>query len=320
MEVTDKTDGLVTYEIADGWTKLEGYDGVYYREVAADAADNVFSVLKGDKVTYSAELENSNMLDANGNLKTGIELTFKASAIQQAGFENAVDAYCKIPVSVSSAKELVAAINSNASVISLSDDVDIETNILNIEKAVTLDLNGHTLSSSTTRMIYVKSGGELLLKGDANSSIIKCTERREGASKTGSEAPLYITGGSVTLEGVTIMGGTTETNDAAIIVSATQEVAKLEIKSGTIDANGSPYAIRVGRVNDTKYGVVTRVNWDEATIIGKIAGDGAFVGIDDTHKSLLNTDTPVNAVINDTTYYFYSEKSKKCTMNYLGLE
>ena len=31
VKVTDKTDGLVTYEIAEGWTKLEGYDDVYYR-------------------------------------------------------------------------------------------------------------------------------------------------------------------------------------------------------------------------------------------------------------------------------------------------
>ena len=92
VEVNDATDGLVTYSIADGWTLLDGYDNVYYREVAAAAADKTFDVLKDNIVSYSADLENSDMLDGEGNLKDGMELTFQAYAIQKDGFVDAADA------------------------------------------------------------------------------------------------------------------------------------------------------------------------------------------------------------------------------------
>ncbi len=64
--VTDNTNGLVKYDIADGWTLLNGWDGehtkVYYREVTKDAAAKEFSVLAGDKVAYDAGIHNSRYL------------------------------------------------------------------------------------------------------------------------------------------------------------------------------------------------------------------------------------------------------------------
>ena len=38
---------FIAYEVADGWTALEGEDGVYYREVAAAEEDAAFSVAGG---------------------------------------------------------------------------------------------------------------------------------------------------------------------------------------------------------------------------------------------------------------------------------
>lgn len=93
VKVTDHTDNLVTYTIDEGWTKLDGYDDVYYREVAGNADNKVFPVLKDNIVSYDAALENSDMLDENGKLKEGITLTFNASAIQKKPFNNPVDAY-----------------------------------------------------------------------------------------------------------------------------------------------------------------------------------------------------------------------------------
>lgn len=80
VKVNDETQGLVTYEIADGWAPLDGYDGVYYREVNAGAQEKTFSVLKGDQVSYSKSLTNEDMED-----KTSVGLTFTAYAIQKAG-------------------------------------------------------------------------------------------------------------------------------------------------------------------------------------------------------------------------------------------
>lgn len=61
VRVNDTTDGLVTYEIESGWTLLDGYTNVYYREVTADAANKEFAVLEGNTVFYDASLENSDM-------------------------------------------------------------------------------------------------------------------------------------------------------------------------------------------------------------------------------------------------------------------
>ncbi|MCD7948643.1 MAG: hypothetical protein LUG12_00020 [Erysipelotrichaceae bacterium] len=83
LVVNDNTQGLVDYTIDDGWILLDGYSNVYYREVASDAENKDFTVLKNDTVSYSSELTNADMLDEDGNLKEDIELTFSALAIQK---------------------------------------------------------------------------------------------------------------------------------------------------------------------------------------------------------------------------------------------
>ena len=96
VEVADKTDNLITYEIADGWNKLEGFDNVYYRET--DSSDNEhFTVLENNMVSYDTSIVNSDMLvqneDGTYSLKQGITLSFNASAIQKEPFDSALDAY-----------------------------------------------------------------------------------------------------------------------------------------------------------------------------------------------------------------------------------
>ena len=66
-----------------GWTKLE--DGVYYKEVAANAGAQSWSVIKDDKIIVSSEITKDNI---SGYTK---ELKFTAYAIQQedGGSDNA---------------------------------------------------------------------------------------------------------------------------------------------------------------------------------------------------------------------------------------
>ncbi len=99
VEVTDNTQGLVTYEIADDWTKLGSYtndDGetvtVYYQLVSYvedGATDGVCTsdlyVLKGNTVYYPSSITNADM-DAAEN----VSLTFKAYIVQ-ANYEGEVD-------------------------------------------------------------------------------------------------------------------------------------------------------------------------------------------------------------------------------------
>lgn len=91
-----KLDDYLTYSVATGWTKLDntGDADVYYREVAASAADQAFDVLAGNQVQVSSELTKAT-LDSLGQ-NASITLTFKAYAIQQEGFESAAAAWAEL--------------------------------------------------------------------------------------------------------------------------------------------------------------------------------------------------------------------------------
>lgn len=87
-------DGKVSYSIADGWTALEGENGVYYREVAATTADMNFYVLKNNKITVSDELTKGDIQNLSGANKTP-KLTFTAYAVQKDGIADAATAWAK---------------------------------------------------------------------------------------------------------------------------------------------------------------------------------------------------------------------------------
>ena len=81
----------VTYSIDDGWTKGDGPipEGVYYREVSGVTADEVFPVLKGDKIIVSKELTKEDIQ----NITTQPTLTFTAYAVQKEGINTAAEAW-----------------------------------------------------------------------------------------------------------------------------------------------------------------------------------------------------------------------------------
>ena len=95
VKVTESTDlkDFITYAIAEGWTALPGEDGVYYREVPASAADQPFSVLKGDAVTVNSDVTKE-MLTAKDFANP--TLTFKAYAVQKDNVASASDAWAKV--------------------------------------------------------------------------------------------------------------------------------------------------------------------------------------------------------------------------------
>ena len=51
LEKSANFDAFMTNTVADGWTALDGVDGVYYRTVAAADMGTAYSVLKDDQVT-----------------------------------------------------------------------------------------------------------------------------------------------------------------------------------------------------------------------------------------------------------------------------
>lgn len=89
-----KFDDYMTYDMADGWTALDGNDGVYYREVDATKADTNFVVIKDNTVTVKGTVT-KDMMDKL-SAETYPTLTFKAAAVQKAGFSAAADAWAQV--------------------------------------------------------------------------------------------------------------------------------------------------------------------------------------------------------------------------------
>ena len=103
LEKTANFDDFMTYEIADGWTALNGVDGVFYREAVKSDTDAVFNVLKEDAdkntvfVKEEVTKEMLNALDAN-NASNYPTLTITAYAVQRdSNITTAADAWAKIP-------------------------------------------------------------------------------------------------------------------------------------------------------------------------------------------------------------------------------
>ncbi len=97
LEKANDFDKFMTYEMADGWTKLDNVDGVYYREVSKAAQDAEFTVIKDDTVTVKGEVtkEMLNALDANG-ASNYPKLTVTAYAVQRDNnVATATDAWAK---------------------------------------------------------------------------------------------------------------------------------------------------------------------------------------------------------------------------------
>ena len=69
----------MTYTIADGWTELDGAQGVYYRSVMKNAPTKSFSVLEGNTVSVK-NVKSADMNGLNDNNKP--TLTFTAYATQ----------------------------------------------------------------------------------------------------------------------------------------------------------------------------------------------------------------------------------------------
>ena len=98
LEESENFDDFLTYEIADGWTALPGYEGVYYRPVDNAAEDQEFPVLKDNQVNVlpSVTKEMLNALDANG-ASNYPQLVITAYAIQRdadiEGLDEAVSAW-----------------------------------------------------------------------------------------------------------------------------------------------------------------------------------------------------------------------------------
>ena len=91
LEKINNFDSYMTYDMAEGWTPLDGANGVYYRAVDADTANEgaEFGVLKDNQVTVK-ETVTKDVTDTP-------KLTFTAYAIQSENFADVVKAWNAFP-------------------------------------------------------------------------------------------------------------------------------------------------------------------------------------------------------------------------------
>lgn len=83
-------DKFMEYSMEDGWTALEGVEGVYYREVAqSDSDDTWFWVIKGNTITVKENITKSDLNELTANPT----LTVTAYAVQKANVATAAEAW-----------------------------------------------------------------------------------------------------------------------------------------------------------------------------------------------------------------------------------
>lgn len=90
IEKSSNFDSFMEYAIADGWTSLDGDDGIYYRPVEASATDQPFGVIKDNQVTVKDSVTKE---DLTGSGFTQPTLTFTAYAVQKFNFGTAEAAW-----------------------------------------------------------------------------------------------------------------------------------------------------------------------------------------------------------------------------------
>lgn len=218
VTVEDTTGGLVTWRPNDGWTLLKEESDdetgivktIYWHKFDLDDATTYqkgtnedeyeWYVLKDNQVSYSADLENSDMYDG-GEIKKDLNLSFSAYAIQAEGFDTAVSAYYSSTggtistddIKGNDATEAVKAVLEEAKeagassvVITLPEgeqEISIDgLNRLQQQDATTIyNLNGNTLKTSYGIGL---NNGETLIVTDGTLSCGQIVAASNGAELT----------------------------------------------------------------------------------------------------------------------------------------
>lgn len=81
LEKSENFNQYMTYDMAKGWTELQGYAGVYYHEVAAATADTTYEVLKDNQVTVKGTVTKAQMNALTADTYPTLTVTAYASQL-----------------------------------------------------------------------------------------------------------------------------------------------------------------------------------------------------------------------------------------------
>lgn len=95
FEKSSNLDTFIAYEKADGWNEwtVDEEKAVYYREVAANSADQEFPVLKNNEVSVKASVTKEQMDEIVKDPTNAPTLTFTAYAVQKANVTTVQEAW-----------------------------------------------------------------------------------------------------------------------------------------------------------------------------------------------------------------------------------
>lgn len=96
VQKSDNFDKFISYEMDADWKALDGVTGVYYREVAATSSDDVFSVLKDNKVKVKSDVTKAMMDDITNNTASHPTISFTAYAVQKDNVADAATAWDQV--------------------------------------------------------------------------------------------------------------------------------------------------------------------------------------------------------------------------------
>ena len=83
LEKSANFDDFMTYEMADGWTLVDGQTNVYSRKVVTADIGTAYSVLKDDKVTVKGEVTKAMMEGLSANTLPTLTITAYASQLHK---------------------------------------------------------------------------------------------------------------------------------------------------------------------------------------------------------------------------------------------
>ena len=152
----------------------------------------------------------------------------------------AATAFAANTTTVTNETELTAALNNaDCTEIKLGSNIET-TGKLYVERTVTLDLNGHTLSCSSENMgiIWVRKNGNLAIKDSGTGGKI------DGQNKN---CGIEVKGGTLTLESGSIVNCTDADGDGGAVDVSNTGVTETQVKYGKFIMNG-------GAIMDCKAG------------------------------------------------------------------
>lgn len=273
VEITDETDNLVDYAIADGWMPLDGVPNVYYRLVSAIQDIKEFSVLANDEVRYSKALENHDMTDGSGSLKRDINLTFNAVAIQAEPFADAKEAYNAKDAVITSDTDVIEAAIMDRMPVVLSADANVDSAVLD-RAGADIDLNGQELKIGGTTPIALNNNKSISLK-DGTLVLDNRNGRRVGIA--------IFEGGSLELNDVNMT-----TNEVSMVVDRGTNNATVDIIDSVITSTDN-YVLSTN-AGDPETGANVVINIKNSTLITQISDSTAVLmnipgtlNIEDSH-------------------------------------